>query len=189
MTELVLEADLDVWVGLPEEWGEDTYPDHASWARETAEAVWTGTAASPGFGPDGLALTLAMMVEQLPLQADFRRTWFWVPEPSVDVLPVMVDLFQAEDSAEATFAELADVGAEAVEPPVVEPFDFPHLGEGRSLLRYVRGHDDDLVLARHLYVRARDLDLHLHLATVDLPTAHRAMSDVEALARGARLLP
>ena len=112
-----------------------------------------------------------------------------MPEPDVDVLLVMVDLFQAEGDADDAFAELVELAAPAVEPPVLEPFDFPHLGQGRSLLRYSRGDEDDLVLARHLHVRAEDLDLHVHLATVDLPRAHRAMPDVEALAQSCRLVP
>ena len=186
--DLELHADTDVWIGLPVHWSEDTFPDHAAWAREAAEAVWSGTAPEPGRGPGPLALLLAMHVERLPLQADFRRTWFWIPEPDVDVLHVSADLFAAEDDEDEAFAELAEMHQPAVEPPVVEPFDFPHLGRGRSLTRWAAGEDGDLYVARHLFVRAQGHDLHVHLATHDTARAARAMPDVEELARAARLV-
>ena len=53
MTELELDADLDVWVGLPSHWDEATWPDHATWAREQRGSGLDGSPRSRAWAPTG----------------------------------------------------------------------------------------------------------------------------------------
>ena len=57
-----VDFDADIWIGVPGEWSEETWPDHRDWAREVAEIVWAGADPIGGHGPDHLALGLAMLV-------------------------------------------------------------------------------------------------------------------------------
>lgn len=185
-----VDLDTDVWVGLPGEWTEETWLDHREWARDVADAVWTGATPAAGEqGPDHLALGLTMLAEG-PLAGDpGRRTFLWLPEPAVDLLPVHLEAFAAEGDRDGSLRELARAEvAGAVEPPIVESFPSPHLGDGIRVLRYAADPDDGAVVLTLSYAwRADGLDVLLWLSTFDTGLALRAMPDVDDLARAVRL--
>jgi hypothetical protein len=185
-----IELDTDVWIGVPGEWTEETFPDHRDWARAVAETVWNGVAPRPGEeGPDHLALTLAMVAESPLMDDPARRAFLWLPGPVSEVLPVYLEAFVAEGDREESLRELTLADAPgAVEPPIVEPF-VTGLGEGLRVLRYAADPEDGAVVLGLSYAwRAGDLDVRLWLSTFDTGLALRALDDVDALARAVRLV-
>jgi hypothetical protein len=191
MTTVDVHLPTDVWVGVPGEWTEETWPDYRDWAREVADLVWTGATPSPGEqGPDHLALGLAMVAES-PLSGDpSRRTFLWLPGPTSAILPVHLEAYAAEGDRDEALRELAqaDQGG-AVEKPVVEPFGSEHLGEGLRVLRYAVDPSDAAVVLTLSYAwRADGLDVLLWLSTFDTGLALRAMDDVDDLARAVHLV-
>ena len=185
-----VDLDTDVWIGLPGEWTEETWLDHREWARDVADAVWTGATPAVGEqGPDHLALGLAMLAEG-PLAGDpGRRTFLWLPEPTAELLPVHLEAFAAEGEQDESLRDLARAEAVgAVEPPIVEPFPSPQLGEGIRVLRYAADPDDGAIVLTLSYAwRAEGLDVLLWLSTFDTGLALRALPDVDDLARAVHL--
>ena len=182
--------DTEVWVGVPGEWSEDTWPDYRDWAREVAEIVWAGADPVNGQGPDHLALGLAMLVEGPFANEPSRRTFLWLPEPTSVLLPIHLEAYAAEGDPDEALRELTRADAPgAVEEPVVEPCPSPHLGDGRRVLRYaVDPRDGAVVLTLSYGWRAGGLDVLLWLSTFDTGLAHRAMADVDDLARAVHLV-
>lgn len=186
MTTVDVAFDRQVWVGLPGEWSEDTWPDHRAWARAVAAAVWDGHQPEPGEqGPEHLALTLAMVAESPLVGAPHRRTFLWLPEPSSEVLPVHLEVYAADGERDAVLRELTRADArDAVEPPIVEAFPHDRLGEGLRVLRYAADPDDGAVVLTLSYAwRVQGLDVLLWLSTFDTGMALRALDDVDELAR------
>jgi len=180
----------DVWIGMPGEWTQETWPDSRDWAREVAEIVWADVVPTDGLGPDHLALGLAMLAES-PLANDpARRTFLWLPPPTSAVLPVHLEAYAADGDRDDALRELAGADpAGAVERPIVEPFLSDHLGEGLRVLRYAVDPADGAVVLTLSYAwRAEGLDVLLWLSTFDTPLACRAMDDVDDLARAVHLV-
>ncbi len=191
MTTVDVAPDADVWIGLPAEWTEQTWTDHRDWAREVADLVWTGVRPRRGQrGADHLALGLAMLAESPLAQDPSRRSFLWLPEPMIDVLPVFLEVYAAEGERDEALRELTRADQPgAVEPPVVEPFATEPLGDGLRVLRYAADPDDGTVVLTLSYAwRASGLDVRLWLSTVDTGLALRAMEDVDDLARTAHLV-
>ncbi len=189
MSTVDVDFDTDVWVGVPREWTGETWTHHRDWAREVAEIVWTGARPHRGRpGVDHLALGLALLAES-PVIAPGRHTYLWLPEPMAELLPVHLDAFVAEGEAEEALRDLVRAHpAGAVEAPIVEPFDNPHLGEGlRALCYAIHPEDDAVVLTLSYAWRVGDTDVRLWLSTFDTGLALRAMDDVDDLARGIHL--
>jgi hypothetical protein len=190
MTTVDVDLDTGVWVGVPGEWSEDTWPDHRGWAREVAEIVWAGADPIGGQGPDHLALGLAMLAESPITKDPSRRTFLWLPGPTSTLLPVHLEACAAEGDADEALRELTRADAPgAVEKPVVDPFPSPHLGDGLRVLRYaVDSQGAAVVLTLSYAWRAGGLDVLLWLSTFDTGLALRAMDDVDALARAVHLV-
>ena len=190
MTTVDVQLDTTVWIGVPGEWSEETWPDHRDWAREVAETVWAGADPVQGQGPDHLALGLAMLAESPLLSLEWRRTFLWLPGPTSDLLPVHLEAYAAEGERAESLAELTRADEPgAVEKPVLEPFPSEHLGDGIRVLRYAADPRDGAVVLTLSYAwRAGDLDVLLWLSTFDTGLALRAMDDVDALARTVHLV-
>ena len=183
MTTVDAELDPQVWIGLPAQWDETTWTDPRDWARETAEIHWAGRRRRRGeMSPDHLALTLLMHSENLS-GVDFRRTFFWLPDPTVEPMPVHLECYVAEGDREEALRELGRTEPDgAVEPPVVEPFHSPGLGEGVRVIRYVST-DEGVVLVLSYAFRTLDMDVRLWLSTYDTAAALRVLDGVDDLAR------
>lgn len=191
MTTVDAAFDRQVWVGLPGEWTEDTWPDHRAWARAVAAAGWDGQQPEPGEqGQEHLALTLAMVAESPLAGAPHRRIFLWLPEPSSEVLPVHLDVYAAEGERDAVLRELTRADPRgAVEPPIVEVFPHDRLGDGLRVLRYAADPDDGAVVLTLSYAwRVQGLDVLLWLSTFDTGRALRALDDVDELARAIELV-
>lgn len=191
MTTVDVDLPTDVWIGVPGEWSEETWPDHRDWAREVADTVWAGASPARGEqGPDHLALGLTMLAESPLLNLEWRRSFLWLPGPTSDLLPVHLEAYAAEGERAQSLAELTRTDEPgAVEKPIVELFRSEHLGEGIRVLRYAADPRDDAVLLTLSYAwRAGDLDVLLWLSTFDTGLALRAMDDVDALARAIYLV-
>jgi hypothetical protein len=190
VTTVDVHLSTDVWIGVPGEWSEETWPDHRDWARDVADAVWAGASPAPGGqGPDHLALGLAMLAESPLLDLAWRRTFLWLPGPTSDFLPVHLEAYAAEGERAESLAELTRADEPgAVEKPIVEPFRTEHLGDGIRVLRYAADPRDRAVMLTLSYAwRAGDLDVLLWLSTFDTGLALRAMDDVDELARAVHL--
>lgn len=190
MTTVDVDLDTDVWIGLPNEWTEETWPDHRDWAREIADLVWTGAEPGPGEpGPDHLALGLAMLAESPLVAHPARSAYLWLPGPTIDVLPVFLEVYVAEDDRDATLRALTRADEPALREPQVEPFVSEHLGEGIRVLRHVADpQTDDVATTLSHAWRAGGLDVLLWMTTFDAPLAARATDDVDDLARGLHLV-
>ena len=190
MTTVDVDFDAGVWVGVPGEWSEETWPDHRDWAREVAGIVWGGADPVGGQGPDHLALGLAMLAESPFANAPFRRTFLWLPEPTSTLLPVYLEAYAAEGDPDQALRDLTRADAPgAVEPPVLVPFPSPHLGDGLRVLRYAVDPQDGAVVLTLSYAwRAGGMDVLLWLSTFDTSLALRAMEDVDDLARAVHLV-
>jgi hypothetical protein len=180
----------DVWIGMPGEWTEDTWPDHRDWAREVAEIVWTDAAPTDGQGPDHLALGLAMLAESPLADNPARRTFLWLPGPTSTLLPVHLEAYFADGDRDEALRELTRADpAGAVERPIAEQFLSDHLGEGLRVLRYEAHPTDGAVVLTLSYAwRAGGLDVLLWLSTFDTSLAFRAIHDVDDLARSVHLV-
>lgn len=184
MTTVDVRFDPQVWIGLPGSWDASTWADPRDWAREVAETAWTAREREPGEqGPDHLALALLMHAQSPLAGASYRRTFLWLPDPAAEPLAVHLEGYVEEGERDEALRDLGRTDPDgAVEPPVVEPFDTPGLGQGLRVLRY-EDTDDGVVLVLSYAFRAGGLDVRLWLSSYDTAAALRALEDVDELAR------
>lgn len=197
-----IDYDPAVWIELPRIWCEETWPDHRTWARDVAKEFWLASGLVPEeHAVDNLALTLAMYAEklqsgELPAQDFFLH----LPDPRMMPLQVCLGVWDAEGERDATLRELTGADdPEAVEPPVVESFATEHLGEGLRTLRYCPfdpGPDHPpapgalyAALNYAWRVDEYDTDVRLFTSCPDLTRLVQIIDDVDALARGIRIVP
>ncbi|MEU6174429.1 hypothetical protein ABZ832_21220 [Streptantibioticus parmotrematis] len=132
------------WVGLPTEWPlpgfEREFPDPATWAATAARAIWEDSPLTPGPADvTGLTDVLAYAAHHFPGAFPGFEVLLHLPGPRDNPLPVYLgDLTtEPEDPGHEVLRHLT--GADdpyAVEPPVVEEFGNPFLGQGLRVLRY-----------------------------------------------------
>lgn len=189
------EPDDAVWVMVPHEWTDETWPDYRDWARQAAETVWgdAPTALRPDLTVDHLALTLAMFVERFEPEASPAWYYLWLPEPRTELLFAQVHLFEAEGAPEEARRELLALDdPDSVEPPVVDEVDNPHLGPGERSLRYIAldpdGDEVPLAVSVRYFWRTDGYDVVLTATTPDRQAALEALPDLDALAASLQLV-
>ncbi len=197
------EIDYDpvVWIELPALWGEQTWPDHRAWARDLAEACWDDFDLAPGeYQVDNLALTLTLLAERLQSDEVPGQYFFLhLPDPRMMPLQVCLGVGDAAGERDAALRELTNADdPEAVEPPIVDVFPTEHLGEGLRTMRYCpfdSGPDHPpepgalyAALNYAWRVDEQDTDVRLSTACPDLARLIQIIDDVDALARGIRIV-
>jgi hypothetical protein len=189
-----IEVDYDptVWVEMPSEWTDDTWPDYRDWAWDTAKAVWADSGIEPGeYGIDQLALAFAMLAESAD-PALSSLTYLHVPEPTDIPLALGLKVFEStgERSAVLRVMTNADDPA-AVERPIVDEFVTASLGTGLRTLRYLTlpEQPDALVGALNYAWRVDGIntDIRLWTACPDLSRLIGAIDDIDTLARRIRV--
>jgi len=189
-----IEVDYDpaIWVEMPSEWTDGTWPDYRDWAWDTAKAVWADSGLEPGeYGIDQLALAFAMIVESED-KALSSLTYLHVPEPTDIPLAVGLKVFECEGeraTALRVMANADDPGA--VESPIVDEFTTTSLGSGLRTLRYLTPPEqpDTLVGALNYAWRVDEIDTDIRLWTAcpDLSRLIGAIDDIDTLARSIRV--
>ncbi|TLS42766.1 hypothetical protein FE633_29400 [Streptomyces montanus] len=120
-----------------------------------------------------------------------------LPHPREIPLPAYVDLVEIEEGEDRKTAlrELTHADASyAVEPPIVEDFDSPHLGAGLRVLRYYQDEDSNEVHVGLRYAWRYEkgkeaADVLIILADPDAGRILRALDDVDEFARTIRISP
>ncbi|MER6673380.1 hypothetical protein [Streptomyces sp. NPDC000983] len=198
---------LSPWIRIPLMWPEPGLEDveeaqtPETWARYFAEGVREDFAPQePGPGEvDLLADILLMYAIRAPAACPDSEVFLHLPHPREIPLPAYVDLVEVEEGEDRQKAlrELthADAGC-AVEPPVVEDFDSPHLGTGLRVLRYYEDEAEDSnevhVGLRYAWRHERGTeaaDVLIILADPDAGRILKALDDVDAFARTIRVGP
>ena len=190
---MTVDADFDrqIWIGVPGEWNETTWPDYRDWARQVADALWKGWTPAPGqMGPDHLALVLAMHAENPLLAAAYRRCFLWLPEPAAEPFPVFLEGYIADGDREQALQDMAGAHPDgAVEAPIVEEFVNAQLGAGIRVLRYSTDPErGNIILTLSYAWRTGESDILLWMSTTDTASALGALADIDDLARSVVLI-
>jgi hypothetical protein len=170
-----------------------------AWARYFAEGLWKDFASEkpkPG-EVDLLTDILLMYAIRAPAAFPDFEVFLHLPHPREIPLPAYVDLVEIEEGEDRKTAlrELTHADASyALEPPIVEDFDSPHLGAGLRVLRYYQDEDSNEVHVglRYAWRYEKDkeaADVLIILADPDAGRILRALDDVDAFARTIRISP
>jgi hypothetical protein len=170
-----------------------------AWARYFAEALWRDAdPEKPDPGEiDLLADILLMYALRAPSAFPDFEVFLHLPHPRELPLPAYVDLVEIEENGDrhTTLRELTHADASyAIEPPIVEDFDSPHLGTGLRVLRYYQDEESNEV---HVGLRyawryekgSEAADVLIILADPDASRILRALDDVDEFARTVRISP
>ncbi|MER7398443.1 hypothetical protein ABT381_23385 [Streptomyces sp. NPDC000151] len=195
------------WIRIPLMWPEPGLEDveeaqsPEAWARYFAEGLWEDFASEkpePG-EVDLLTNILLMYALRAPAAFPGFEVFLHLPHPREIPMPTYVDLVEIEEGEdrEAALRALTHADADyAVEPPVVEDFDSPHLGSGLRVLRYYQDPDPDSnevhVGVRYAWRYEKDSEAADVLIILSDPSAGRvlrALEDVDEFARTIRISP
>lgn len=195
--------NLSPWIRIPLMWPEPGLEDveeaqtPEAWARYFAEGLWEDAAPEkPEPGEiDLLANIMLMYALRAPAAFPDFEVFLHIPHPRELPLPVYVDLFEIDESEDqkTTLRELTHADASyAIEPPIVEDFDSPHLGTGLRVLRYYQDEDSNEVHVGLRYAwryeKANEAaDVLIILADPDASRILRALDDVDEFARTIRI--
>ncbi|MFJ8535723.1 hypothetical protein [Streptomyces sp. NPDC093591] len=196
---------LGPWIRIPLMWPEPGLEDIAeaqtpeAWARYFAEAWWEDFATEkpePG-EVDLVANILLMYAERAPAAFPGFEVLLHLPHPRDIPLPAYVDLVEIEEGEDRETALRALTHADAsyaIEPPIVEEFDSPHLGSGLRVLRYYQDEDSNEVHVglRYAWRYEKDTeaaDVLIILADPDAGRILKALDDVDEFARTIRISP
>ncbi|MET8677864.1 hypothetical protein ABZW18_09790 [Streptomyces sp. NPDC004647] len=195
-------ARLDPWIRVPLAWPELGLEDveiaqtPQAWARAIAEEWWEDFATEkPRLGDvDLLTDILAMHAERAPAIRPDAEVFLHMPHPRDIPLTVFVELVEIEEEDRDTaLRELAQADAsDAIELPIVEDFESPHLGTGLRVLRYVQDEDSNEVHAGLRYAWRYEkgsgaMDVLIFLAHPDPGRIIRASLDIDEFARTIRI--
>lgn len=190
------ERDLSTWIEVPQIYPvpglEQHYPDESTWAALMAQAVWDSSDLEPTDKHiEVLTKILTYSAETTPHDFPGFDVFLHLPEPMDMPLTVHIGDLGTEDlDGEEVWHGIRQLcGAqdpEAVEPPMVETFASPYLGNGVRVLRYVTDEEDGTinVVLRYGW-HLPELQRSVHLFTFALDPGHllSAMEDIDALAR------
>lgn len=197
--------NLSSWIRIPLMWPEPGLEDveeaqtPEAWARYFAEGLWEDAAPEkpePG-ETDLLANILLMYALRAPAAFPDFEVFLHLPHPRELPLPAYVDLVEIDETEDqhTTLRELTHADASyAIEPPIVEDFDSPHLGTGLRVLRYYQDEDSNEV---HVGLRyawrykkgTEAADVLIILADPDAGRILRALDDVDEFSRTIRISP
>lgn len=194
---LVIDHLPDPWVELPLIDDGTGPPDHAVWARSTAEAITAGDAPSTR-AVEAVLVDLARRIAARGEDPETDRVvLLHLPDPSVPPLAVYItvwgDLGGDRDEVLRELARAAD--PEAVEAPIVDPFPSAHLGAGlRSLAHFVDGEvgDDGVqglyaVLSYAWRVDRLAVDVRVSSSSTDIGRLVTSIEDIDELVGGLRV--
>jgi hypothetical protein len=170
-----------------------------AWARYFAEGLWEDFASEkpePG-EVDLLTNILLMYAIRAPAAFPDFEVFLHLPHPREIPLPAYVDLVEIEEGEDRKTAlrELTHADASyAVEPPIVEDFDSPHLGAGLRVVRYYQDEDSNEVHVGLRYAWRYEkgteaADVLIILADPDAGRILRALDDIDEFARTIRISP
>ncbi|WP_052865664.1 hypothetical protein [Streptomyces niger] len=195
------------WIRVPLMWPEPGLEDveeaqsPEAWARYFAEGLWEDFAAKKPepHEVDLLTNILAMYARKAPPAFPGFEVFLHLPHPRDIPLPAYVDLVEIEEGEdrETALRELTHADASyAIEPPIVEDFDSPHLGTGLRVLRYYQdpdpGSNEVHVGLRYAWRYEKGTEAADVLIILSDPSASRilqAFEDVDAFARTIRISP
>ncbi|WP_432095120.1 hypothetical protein [Streptomyces sp. bgisy100] len=197
--------NLDPWLRVPLMWpepgleGVEAAQTPEAWARTFAEVWWEDFATEkpePG-EVDRLSDILVMYAKRAPSAFPGFEVLLHLPHPRDNPLPAYVNLVEIEEgeSRETALRALTHADASyAIEPPIVEEFDSPHLGAGLRVLRYYQDEDSNEVHVGLRYAwryeKGTDAaDVLIILADPDAGRILRALDDVDEFARTIRISP
>jgi hypothetical protein len=191
----VVDYDPDIWLDMPVVCDPDsTFPDHQSWARGAAQAVWSGQHVDP-YEIDSTALTLTKFAEEFAgFKMRAHQIFLHLPTPRMMPLPVGLGIWKTYgDRAEHVRHMVGADDPNVAEPPVVEDFATEQLGSGLRCLRYIRNSLDpaNLIVALNYAWRVDDLDTDYRLfaSTADLGRLVGYIGDIDNLARAIQPVP
>ncbi|MFF3988991.1 hypothetical protein [Streptomyces sp. NPDC001601] len=184
---LDIEYDPSRWLELPPRWDTVEWQDIDVWARECAGLFWRSYGESPG--EDGIAFLagrLRRFADAFAPEPFDTRVLLRMWEPTTMPLQVFTMVKPAQGDREETLRFIVGADdADAVEPPVVEPFRAELLGEGLRAFRYLRQDDTSEVVAALRYAwrdEEAGADVALWTATDDTAQIIRAAPDIDELA-------
>ncbi|WP_051818500.1 hypothetical protein [Streptomyces sp. NRRL S-1813] len=195
------------WIRVPLMWPEPGLEDveeaqsPEAWARYFAEGLWEDFASEkpkPG-EVDLLTNILLMYALRAPAAFPDFEVFLHLPHPREIPLPAYVDLVEIEEGEDRETALHALTHADAsyaIEPPIVDDFDSPHLGTGLRVLRYYQDQDEDsnevhvgLRYAWRFEKGTEAADVLIILADPDAGRILRSLDDIDAFARTIRISP
>ncbi|MGW2020566.1 hypothetical protein [Streptomyces decoyicus] len=198
---------LSPWIRIPLMWPEPGLEDveeaqsPEAWARYFAEGLWEDFASEkpkPG-EVDLLTNILLMYALRAPAAFPDFEVFLHLPHPREIPLPAYVDLVEIEEGEDRETALRALTHADAgyaIEPPIVDDFDSPHLGAGLRVLRYYQDQDEDSnevhVGLRYAWRYEKDTeaaDVLIILADPDAGRILRSLDDIDEFARTIRISP
>ncbi len=190
-----VDVDRDVletlrWVPCMPEFPEGE--DRRSWAAQTATLWWAASGLKHGKRElDALAAMLSAIHKDVYAAGHSHMAFIHLPDPRLLPLPVQLGIWAMLGEHDETLRLLVNADdPEAIEPPDVEEFTTERLGTGlRSVRRHLgRGGGVDGYLDYAWRSEALETDLRLFTFSSDLDRLHRAIPDIEALARAVFLV-
>ncbi|MFC6062186.1 hypothetical protein [Streptomyces ochraceiscleroticus] len=195
---------LDPWIRVPLMWPEPGLEDveaaqsPQAWARIFAEAWWEDFATEKPRPGEVELLTdiLVMHANRAPAICPGFDVFLHLPHPRDIPITVFVDLLEIEEEdCDTALRELTHADADyAIEPPIVEKFDSPHLGTGLRVLRYFQDEDSNEVHAGLRYAwryesGSEAADVLILLSHPEPGRIIRAFPDIDEFARTIRISP
>lgn len=188
------EYDPECWMWVPDEFPVGELDDVRDWAAMMAQACWNDSDLVPREN-DVAELTdvLVACAEKYPTLYPSYRLYLHLRDPRDVPLALFTGAMDIEGDRDTELRALTWADDEnVVEPPIVEEFSTPHLGTGLRVLRYAKDPEDDSIIAGLRYawrVEEEGVDVLLFTACPDLGRLLKAVDDIDALARIARMSP
>ncbi|MFC5749739.1 hypothetical protein [Actinomadura rugatobispora] len=193
-----VDCDFGVWLLLPREIPPDLWPDDLSWAMDQAQAVWDDS---------GLRHRRRDVKNLVTLLLNYRsfmagRAWshmayLHMPDPRMEPLAASVSVWRAQGERDDAlrFYTGADLpGTDG--PPEVAEFPTEHLGAGlRAMSRPATlrpsadAEEASATVLSYAWRVEDDTDVSLFLLSPDAARLREAVPDVDAFARGIRVVP
>lgn len=181
-----------IWVPCPPFFSQGE--DRESWAAESA-ALWFRFSQSP-YGREEvnhLAGVLEAIHADVYSAGHCHQALVHLPEPQMMPLPAQIGVWAMQGEREQALRTMAHAyEPEAMEPPIVEEFTTGRLGSGLKALHYRLGPDGETVHGYLNYAwrsEQYETDLRLFAFCDDLSRLHRALPDIDDLARAIAIVP
>ena len=169
--------------------------DRESWAAESAALWWNVSGVE--HGDDEVVALASMLVaihKDIYAAGHSHMAFIHLPDPRLLPLPVQLGIWAMQGDRDEQLRLLVNADDEtAVEKPILEEFTTDRLGTGLRCLRYRRGGEDGSEINGYLDYAWRseqyETDLRLFTFSWGLDRLHRAMPDIDELARAISVVP
>jgi hypothetical protein len=166
-----------------------------SWAAESAALWWNVSGVE--HGDDEVVALASMLVaihKDIYAAGHSHMAFIHLPDPRLLPLPVQLGIWAMRGERDEQLRLLVNADDEtAVEKPILEEFATDRLGAGLRCLRYRRGGEDGSEINGYLDYAWRsdqyETDLRLFTFSWGLDRLHRAMPDIDDLARAISVVP